>query len=313
MLSGPPRAGGSVLLGAGLAALESASEPPLAFPIQHAANRLAAGRTAEARRLASRLPGWFMAPRPVAQGGRQQNFCCVTTRRRNFWVFRCLRRRWGALTARTLRLGVLGFGRLIQTPPGLPSRRLPAAHLPQAFGVLAVTLVPTPRLVLVPTAFAQADSWPRTSRTGTAAALWLTMRAAHGSVDLPRDSPGGTCYRSPRALNKTGSRCSVYTSVHEPDREGNCLRKAWPRRRKSGNQTVVGQSILPVHEPDMEGNSLKKAWPKRQGRTRPQRHPPTGSLQTLITGSVFPLGPRIETFWLAGGDPDTGPTEDMPR
>jgi hypothetical protein len=37
------RPGGLVLLGACAAAFESASEPPLAFAIQHPANRLAAG------------------------------------------------------------------------------------------------------------------------------------------------------------------------------------------------------------------------------------------------------------------------------
>ncbi len=98
-----------------------------------------------------------MAPRPVAQGSRQQNFCCVTTRRRNLGVLRCLRQRWGTLTARTLRLGVLDFGRIVLASSRLPPRRLPAADQPPAFGVLAVTLVPTTRLVLVPTALAQTD------------------------------------------------------------------------------------------------------------------------------------------------------------
>jgi hypothetical protein len=54
---------------------------------------------------------------------------------------------------------------------------------------------------------------------------------------LPRDSPRRTRQRSPRALNETEK--SIYTSVQEPDREGNGLRKALPRRR----------------EPDNEGNS----------------------------------------------------------
>ena len=34
-----------------------------------------------------------------------------------------------------------------------------------------------------------AGSRPRSSRTGTVTALWISMTAAHGSVDLPRDSP----------------------------------------------------------------------------------------------------------------------------
>jgi hypothetical protein len=53
----------------------------------------------------------------------------VTTRRRNIGTIGCLRRRCGALTARTLGLGVLRFGRFVQPPLGLPPRRQPAADL----------------------------------------------------------------------------------------------------------------------------------------------------------------------------------------
>ena len=133
-------------------------------------------------------------------------------------------------------------------------------------GVLAVTLVPTPWLVLAPAAFAQADPRPRSSRPGAAAVLWISMTAAHGSVALPRDSPGGTGDRSPRALSKTGKQTVArkYTSRNELDREGNCLRQAWPRRRTIGKQTVVGQSIPPFTEPDREGNCLRQARPRRR-------------------------------------------------
>jgi hypothetical protein len=82
-----------------------------------------------------------------------------------------LQRRWDAPTARTLRLGVLGFGRIVLTPLGLSPRRQPAPDQAQAFGVLAVTLVPTLRLVLAATAFAKAEPRPRSPRTGTAAAV----------------------------------------------------------------------------------------------------------------------------------------------
>lgn len=53
----------------------------------------------------------------------------------------------------------------------------------------------------------------------------------------PKGQPGGNSYRSPRALIKTGKQSlPVYTSVNQRDREGNCLRKAWPRRRKSATR-----------------------------------------------------------------------------
>ena len=91
-------------------------------------------------------------------------------------------RRCGAPTALPFRRGVLGFDRFIQATPGLPLGRLPALDLPQTLGVLAVTLVPTPWQVLLATAFAQANPGPRSSRTGTATAIWTTITATHGSV-----------------------------------------------------------------------------------------------------------------------------------
>jgi hypothetical protein len=134
------------------------------------------------RLVAARLQGQFIATRPVAERSRQKRFCCVTTRCHNLGVGGRLRRRWGTLPARTLGLGVLGFDLLILTPSSLTPRRLPALHLPSAFGLLAVTLVPTPRLVSAPATFAQADPRTRSTATGTAAALWFTMVATHGSA-----------------------------------------------------------------------------------------------------------------------------------
>ena len=177
MLFAAPRAGGLVLLRACAAALESATASPLAFTIEHPANGLTASGAAVARLAAARLQRRLMTPRPVAHGSRRKNSCCVTTRRRNLRRLRRLWRRGGALTARTFGLGVLGFGRIILPSFGLPPRRLPALHQTQAFGVLAVMLVPTPRLVLASTAFAQADAHPRSSAT----TVWLIMMTAHGS------------------------------------------------------------------------------------------------------------------------------------
>jgi hypothetical protein len=97
-----------------------------------------------------------------------------------------LRRRYGTLTARTLSLGVLDFDRFILTASGLPLGRLPAPEQTQAFRVLAITLVPTPRLVLLSTPLAQTNSWPRSAATSVS----LIMTLAHGSI-FPRDSPGG--------------------------------------------------------------------------------------------------------------------------
>ncbi len=234
---------------------------------------MATGGATKVRRVANRLHGWVIAPWSGAQGEGQKTFCCVTTRGRNLKLRGCLWQRGGALTARMLGLGVLGFGRLVLASSGLPSGSLPAAQLAAAFRVLAVALVPAPWQVLSATAFAQADSRPRSSWPSPAARLGLTMRAAHGSVDLPRDSPGGTCSRSPRALITTS------------------------------NQTIVRQSNCTlVKEPDREGNGLRKIGTRRQVRTRGQSHlvASAGSLQTLTTGSLLPIGPTVPSLTLIG-------------
>ncbi len=69
----------------------------------------------------------------------EKNFCCVTTRCRNYGWLWCLGRRGGALTALPLGLSVLGFDGFILASFGLSLGRLPATDLTQAFGVLAIT------------------------------------------------------------------------------------------------------------------------------------------------------------------------------
>ncbi len=85
-------------------------------------------------------------------------------------------------TALPLGLGVPGFHGFILASFGLSLGRLPATDLTQAFGVLTITLVPAPWQVHLATAFAQTNPGARSSRTGTAAAIWTTITATHGSV-----------------------------------------------------------------------------------------------------------------------------------
>ena len=162
---------------ASAATLKSAPFQPFALTIKHPVNRLTTRGTTILGLVAARLEGRLMTSRPFADGSRRQNFCCVTTRRRNFGIFRGLRQRRGAPPARPLGLGVLGFSGIVLASLGLPLGGLPAPHETQTFGVLAVTLVPTLWRVLAPTAFAQAQAW---SRTPTA--VWLMMTTAHGRV-----------------------------------------------------------------------------------------------------------------------------------
>ncbi len=160
-------------------AFESATPPPFTFAIEHPAQGLAAGGAAEPCPVADRLQGRFMAPWPGAAGRRQNNFCCVTTRRRRRWCLYGLRRSAGTLAARTLRCGVLSFGCRVLSSSGLALGRLPEAEQSPAFGILAVTLVPTSRLVSATTALAQAEPRSRSSRSRLA----LIMTAAHGRND----------------------------------------------------------------------------------------------------------------------------------
>jgi hypothetical protein len=110
----------------------------------------------------------------------KKTFCCVTTRWRKFWFLTSLGRGLGLLAARALGLGVPGFGLGGLAMFGLPSRRLPASDLPLAVRLLAGALVPTPRLVLAPTAFAQADPRAGSAPSGRTAVLSRTLTSAHG-------------------------------------------------------------------------------------------------------------------------------------
>ena len=265
LLSATPRASGLVLLLACAAASERATPQPLAFAIQHPANCLTARGAAAASLVTARLHKRLMTPRPMAHGSRRNNFCCVTTRRRILRDLRRLWRRCGALTARTFCLGMLGFDRLVLAPIGLPLRCLPAPEQAHAFGILAITLIPTARLVLASTAFAQADALPRSSAT----AVWLIMTMAHGSAFSQGTARGERANvllgrlskpRSqsiPPCMNQTGKKTAcerrrqgnekptttwssrVQTPMREPDREGNGLRIASPRRRETGSQASL--------------------------------------------------------------------------
>ena len=145
----------------------------------------------------------------------KKNFCCVTTRRRNLGVLRGLGRGFGALAARALSLCVLSFGCGIQAASGLPLRRLPAADLPLAFQILAVTLVPTPRLVLPSAAFAQANPHPRAASTGTTTALWFIVAGAHGSAISQGTARGERTTVLPGRFSKPGTR-QPFASLYAP-------------------------------------------------------------------------------------------------
>jgi hypothetical protein len=139
----------------------------------------------------------------------KKSFCCVTTRRRNLWFLSSLGRGLGALAAHALCLGVPRFDLGVLAMFGLPSCRLPATDLPLTLRLLAVALVPTPRLVLVRASFAQTHPRARPATPGQTAAFALNVVDAHGRVLSQGKSSGRTCHRSPRALSKRESDACV--------------------------------------------------------------------------------------------------------
>jgi hypothetical protein len=121
----------------------------------------------------------------------KKNFCCVTTRRRNFWALNGLTRRLGTVTARLLSLGVAGSGLVVLAMSGLPPRRLPAADLPLALRVLAVALVPAPRAVRAPAPLAETDPRARAAPSGRSAVICRTLTGAHGRYCSQGEARGG--------------------------------------------------------------------------------------------------------------------------
>ena len=167
--------------------------------------------------------------------GEEKIFWCVTTRRRNFGVLNGLGCGLGALTAVFLRLGMLGFDAGVLATFSLAASRLPAVDLPQAFGVLAVALVPAPRLVFASTSFAQAYPPAWSAPSGQTAVLCFNVRDAHGSCDSQGKSSGRMLVAFSSGAIKTRKRRlpASLSSSREPDRETNDLIDALGTRTQS--------------------------------------------------------------------------------
>jgi hypothetical protein len=132
----------------------------------------------------------------------KKSFCCVTTRRRNFWILSDLGRGLSPLAALFLGLGMLGSGVVGLATLSLPLRRLPTVNLSPAFRILAVALVPTPRQVPASAPFVQAGPRAGAACSGLGTGLCLNVVVAHGRFGLPRESSGRMCHHSPRAPSK---------------------------------------------------------------------------------------------------------------
>jgi hypothetical protein len=164
----------------------------------------------------------------------KKTFCCVTMRRRKFRRLIRLGRGLGLVTALSLRSGVLGLGVVTLATFRLPLRRQPAADFSQAFRILAVSLVPTPRLVLAPAIFVEAGPRARATLSGLATVLSINVVVAHGSFALPRESPRRMrlTFSSGAIKTRTKRFLASLSASRERDKERNGVRVALQKRRQ---------------------------------------------------------------------------------
>jgi hypothetical protein len=187
------------------------------------------------RRRSSSEPGCAMSAQGVGSSradrrwGGKKIFCCVTTRGRNGRVLHGFGRDFGSLAALFLGLGVAGLDHVVLAASSLAARRLPAADFPLALRVLAVALVPAPRLVLASAAFAQADPWARSPPSGQTAVLLRTVRGAHGSGHSRGNSSGRmwVAFSSSAINTRTRRRHASLPSWREPDGERRSRSPRW--------------------------------------------------------------------------------------
>jgi hypothetical protein len=83
-----------------------------------------------------------------------------------------------------------GFGLGNLAVFGLPPCRLPLADLMETFRLLAVALVPAPRLVLAAAPLAQAGSPTQAAPSGRTVRFSFNVKGTHGRLDLPRERLG---------------------------------------------------------------------------------------------------------------------------
>ena len=232
----------------------------------------------------------------------KKSFCCVTTRRRNLWVLNGLGRGLGPLAARAFRLGVPGFGVGVLAMFGLPPRRLPAVDLPLAFRLLAVALVPTPRLVLAPAPFAQADPRARSAPSGLRTAFSLTLAGAHGRFVSQGKARGECVSILPGAIKtRTKRLLASLRLLREQDREQNGFRSGpeqddcFPASRVLREQDreqdgFSGRNKTIAFQPHVFSEN-QTALDRRPEQDDPIKSRNGGSHQTLANGSDNLLGP----------------------
>jgi hypothetical protein len=193
----------------------------------------------------------------------KKSLSCVTTRRRKLWVLNGLRRGLHSLAARFLVLGVLGLDVGFLAAFTLPPRSVPAANFPQAFRILAVALVVTPRLVFAFAPFAQAGPRARAAPSGLGTPFSFTLAGAHGRFDLPREKLGEDVSASSSGVIKTVDKTIACKSIG--------LRRT---KQKTRTKRLLAR-LSACREEDKERNSIRRALQKKT----------PGSMTTLMAHS----------------------------
>lgn len=145
------------------------------------------------------------------KSGGKKTLESVTTRSRNIRIRGSLRSGLRPSAALPLVSGMARFDFRRASALGLTALGLPAADQTQALRVLAVALIPAPRLVSLAAALAETHPPARFSPAGLGTCFSSRLIGAHGSCRLPWLSPGKTV-NLPRAFSfkKGNHRLSVY-------------------------------------------------------------------------------------------------------
>jgi hypothetical protein len=164
----------------------------------------------------------------------KKNFCCVTTRRRNIWLWNGLGRGLGLLAAHSFCLGMLGLDLGVSAAFGLPQRRPPAVDLSLTFRFLAESLVPTARLVLTSALLVQAGPRARAAGSGLGTSLSFNVVGAHGRSVSQGKARGGCVSILPGRYQNENKTIACKSKVFSGNKTEN--KTALDRRREKDDQ-----------------------------------------------------------------------------
>ena len=164
----------------------------------------------------------------------------------------------------TLRLRVALAPLGCRPPLALPLPGLPATHLFQTFGLLAIPLVPLPRPIRPPAPLAQANPPSQPPATGRCARFVAILATSHGRLLLPWGRPGRMAIillgHSPIGALPLLSAAQYREREGQP---GNSPRYSPPTRWTSSGEKETGKETYRMRA------CLKKTWQADKKDTMP--------------------------------------------